>query len=97
MDKDQIAADIVREDNLDDSEKQTVTDLVVDSIELVKRSVGKVNEADPLFRRAVKLQVTQLYYDRTGEKGTSKALLMMFSHLQASQGGGDFGEAVQTS
>ncbi len=97
MDKDQMTNDLMRENNLDDAEKDTVASLVEDSIELVKRSVGKVNEEDPLFKRAVKLQATQLYYDRTGENGTSKALLMLFSHLQASQGSGDFSEAVQTS
>ncbi|WP_261805678.1 hypothetical protein [Lapidilactobacillus luobeiensis] len=94
MDQKKLVADLLTELNLDQAEQQTIANLVIDSISLVNASVGMVDGSSEIYWRAVKTQATQLYYDRQGENGMSKGLIMMLTHLQAGQGDDQNGKEV---
>lgn len=74
--------------NLDDTPENTalITDLIGDASDLIRSSVDyNVDESEylklPMYSRAVKTLVTQLYYDRELSEGMSKGLQMMINHL----------------
>lgn len=80
--------------NLDDDQKDVVTDLIAMAEVTIQRSVNRhvelpVMYADPIFSRAVKTLVTQLYFDRSLESGLSKGLQMMINQLKGTDFGGE--------
>lgn len=83
MDSATLASELLAELNLDDAELTTLQAQIEASIDIVKRSVGQLDEADPTAIKAVKTIATQLYYDRTLSGGLSRGVMMMLTHLQA--------------
>jgi hypothetical protein len=83
MDTAKLAGELLTELNLDDSELATLQAQIEASVDIVKRSVGTIDEANPTTIKAVKTIATQLYYDRTLADGLSRGVMMMLTHLQA--------------
>ncbi|WP_206611271.1 head-tail connector protein [Lacticaseibacillus hulanensis] len=89
--------------NLDDDQEAIVTDLIAMAEVTIQRSVNRHVElsklyTDPIFSRAVKTLVTQLYFDRSLEAGLSKGVLMMINQLKGTDFGGETsGETTNAS
>lgn len=83
MDSAILASELLTELNLDEAELATLQAQIEASIDIVKRSVGQLDETDPTTVKAVKTIATQLYYDRTLSDGLSRGVMMMITHLQA--------------
>lgn len=72
-----------------DEETKTVQNIIKDAQTLIRESCGSSltvqdyeDKYNPLFDRTVKTLATQMYYDRIGQNGTSKGLIMLLTHLR---------------
>ncbi|MFD1428686.1 hypothetical protein [Lacticaseibacillus mingshuiensis] len=88
VDPSKIASDLMAELNLDDAELTTITTLVNTAVEIVKRSTDAPAD-DALTVPAIKTMAQAMYYDRNLSDGMPRGLLMMLTHLQAVDTGGD--------
>lgn len=79
--------------HIDQSEQEiaTLKDLIDTSKDIIKSSVNYKLSDDafagyPMFDSAVKSLAQAMYYDRSLENGTPKAVVLMITHLQARLG-----------
>lgn len=79
--------------NLDATDENTalIGDLISQSEDLVRSSVDYDKPLEdylkePIFIRAVKTLVAQMFYDRTLSEGLSKGVQMMINHLKGRLG-----------
>lgn len=78
---------IMAELNLDDSDKNLITNLLSQAQDIIIHSVDSTKqttdfEGNLIFQRAVITLVTQLYYDRSLSVGMSIGLQMMINQLK---------------
>lgn len=78
---------IMAELNLDDSDKNLITNLLSQAQDIIIHSVDSTKqitdfEGNLIFQRAVITLVTQLYYDRSLSAGMSIGLQMMINQLK---------------
>lgn len=78
---------IMAELNLDDSDKNLITNLLSQAQDIIIHSVDSTKqttdfEENLIFQRAVITLVTQLYYDRSLSAGMSIGLQMMINQLK---------------
>lgn len=80
---------LMNELNLDETDENTalIGDLISQSEDLIMSSVNYDKPLEdylkePIFIRAVKTLVAQMFYDRTLSEGLSKGVQMMINHLK---------------
>lgn len=87
------AETVISELNLDDTPETetTIKALIVEADAMIRDSVDRTAdqtefEKDPIYQRALKSLVTQLWYDRTLNDGMPVGIQMMIVHLQSEVG-----------